>query len=354
MLIVGVTGPIVLRLGLGAPAALGAGVTVVQVHGPVQTTQQHSFLDTALVVAQIIGIVSALWGLRFLAKQVRAANEATAAATRQAAAANEQNRHAQMSAKRERTTTLQEQYTSYEFTLRNARVQGYLSACDARDAVQKIQAWENAGHGAEPSLPRTPRNPRAPHASKIDVVNVFGFYENLGAAYQLEQLDQEAFHRTFGPIPAMDFARAWWFICWSRGGAFRSGGQPADFSEFEDLVRITVTQKPAYRAYCKPTASIRFIALPDLRFADGVAWDLCGRLSQALSSNADLQLDFGSKAAGDASGRSVVSKVIAIPNDLGLDACHWLKQIKAAESLGESLRKVARPHLERVLATVDV
>jgi hypothetical protein len=352
MLTAGAAGMAVIVLALGGHAASGATITAVQIHGPVPT-QQRGILDTVLLIGQILGILAAVVGLRFLAKQVKVANEATAAAVSQATAANHQNRHSQLSAKRQRTTTFQEQYTSHEFAVLTSRVDGYLDARDARDAVQKIQAWETAGHGTESSLPRTPRSTSAPKASKVDVVSVFGFYENMGAAYQLEQLDEEAFHRTFGPVPALDFARAWWFICWNRDGEFRSAGQPGDYSEFEDLVRKTLAQKPIYRDYCKPKASIRVIALPDSKVADEVAWDLCGRLSQALSSNADLQFDLGSTASGRTGEPSIVSKVIAIPNDLGLNACRWLKEVQAAEKLEKQLRQITRPNLEAALATVD-
>ncbi len=333
----------------GAQASSGAPITVVRIHGPVQTTQQGDLGDEVLLVAQILGIFSAFGGLVFLGRQVRAANAATAAAIRQAKAANDQNLHAQADAKRRRTTEFQEKFTSPEFGVAHARVLSYLDAEDARDVVEKIQAWVTAAYAEKDCLPRTPRSLSAPKASKIDVASVFGFYENMGAAYRLGQLDEEAFHRTFGPVPAQNFADAWWFICWAREGRFRQATQPTDYSEFEDLARGTLEREPNFKEICKANASIRVIALPDTRVTDGLAWHLCGRLSRALSSHTDFPFDARRAASSSTGPGLIVSSVIAVPNDLGLDACRWLKEVKLAKRLEEQLKQMARPELEAVL-----
>lgn len=186
-------------------------------------------------------------------------------------------------------------------------------------------------------------------ASRNDVQSVFGFYENMGTAHRLGQLDEEAFHRTFGPAPADILSLGWWFICSRRNGCFRRQGEGAYFSEFEDLVRRIFEHEHAFRDEYKPNPLVRLLALPDLRYSDAAAWRLCEYLSQELSAgHLDVPLpDPASADRGDQ--RRVVANVIHVPSDLGLDPCAWLKHVQAAKRLQARLRLMGRSELENLL-----
>jgi hypothetical protein len=296
---------------------------------------------------QFVAVAVAALGLWFLYRQVRLANAASREANAQTHQLTEQNEIARGDAKRQRTVAFQEHYTHVDFLAVLARVLAFLDTTDARDAVQKIHAWEVAAHGELACLPRTPRDPSAPMASRIEVNYVFGFYENIGAAYQLGQLDVDAFELTFGPDPANVFVLAWWWVCWRRGGRLRPVGRQTVFAGLEDLVRWSHQKDPSFDL--TPNPEIRLLALPDSTYADAPTWDVCGRLSQAVGAFPLQTLAIAPARPPSGGAGGVVDRIVAVPGDLGLDPSGWLRQIKLAGALEEALRPLPRAGLERLI-----
>jgi hypothetical protein len=313
--------------------------TQVHIRGVVQTNQQHGTLDNVLTWAQIVGVAFALGGLVYLARYT--------AATRKL------NQITLADSKIHRTVTFQDHYTRPDFAAVASRVKAFLICQDADDALQKIRAFLRAPHAEKSCLPRTPRDPTAPMANRLDIQTVFGFYENVGAAEQLDQLNDDAFYRTFGPVPAELFSTAWWFVCWIRDGAFRPSGREMVFSEFEDLVRRTFEREPRFRQELKPNPDIRMLVVPADK--DDDVWELCGNLSRALSNalraNPESLAPILALAPGQPDPAAVVSRVIAVPSDLGLDEDQWREFVEKASTLEKHLRAMTRHQLESFLAT---
>ena len=323
----------------------------VRIPDQIRTDERRDVLDWTLGSAQVLAVLAAFGGLLAVRRQIIAAREQIEEARKQVKAANDQTVYAQADAKRQRTVAFQDRFTSPDFAAAHARVFAFLDVNDAHDAIDKIRSYCAAPHAEHQSLARTPRDPAAPMASRIDVNNVFGFYENLGAEYRLDQLDKPAFKHTFGPVPASAFRTAWWYVCWRRGGTLRRPGELAVFAGFEDLAREIAKGTPSLHGDSSEEASIRVLVLPDKRYADSIVWDLCGRLSATLSAPSVSLAEWAARAphCGDADEGSVVQEVIAVPPDHGHD---WVRSRKSAEDvdvLRRWLRTLDRQGLEGIL-----
>jgi hypothetical protein len=284
---------------------------------PIQKTNPDNPL---VVAAQLVAALAAAGGLVALGIQVR---------------------HARRAVKRDRTVAFMDRFISPEFAPLASRTKSFLELVDAGDAVEKIQAWEAAAHAGEACLPRTPRHPTAPKASKNDVFNLLSFFEIIGAAHTLGQLDEEAFMRTFGPAPVEFFVSGWWFVCWARAGQVRVERDSVAWSGFEDLVRRQLELDNRFKAWFGPLRTVRLLVLPDAGTAGALDWSLCARLSRALSEHRESHhvVTGGTFLDDGCAGGPVVSTVIAVPTHLSFDARAWKAQVERAEQMQWQLRR---------------
>jgi hypothetical protein len=326
------------------PAAGQQRTTTVEIVKTVGTNEQRDGADWVLAIVQMGAGVAAAFGLIALALQINTAEKGVRAA-------NKQIEHAQDDARRQRTVAFQDRFTSPEFANVHARVKAFFVVKDARDVVDKIRSACAAPHAADPSLPRTPRDPDAPMASHIDLHNVLGFYENIGAAYKLKQLDTTAFERTFGPLPAEAFAIAWWYVCWKRGGKLREPGKPTAFAEFEDLARALVERHSLTAKELEDGRSFGAFVLPDAKCTDAAVWDLCGRLSAILDKAPPLvALAPTAVSTWTLGEHRLVKTVIAVPPGIGIDQTVSEHYVRAAATLEARLRALTMPELEALVS----
>jgi hypothetical protein len=245
---------------------------LAQVREPVEIDDPKGFLDVLVVLAQVIAALVALATLLLLYRQVLAAKE-------QIVALNKQIEDAGKNAKIERSLAFQQRFTGREFRTGGSLFTAYLDVDDARDAVEKIRAWQTAPHAEDPSLPRSPRDPGAPCPSKNEILQVLDFFEDLGTAFNAEQIAQEELVKSFGSTPVEIYTIGWWFLCWRRRGA--PVAETELYEEFAQLVTTIRAKKPDLLEE-KPKSSVRLLAIPS--GTNGWEWRAAGSGVRARTS----------------------------------------------------------------------
>jgi hypothetical protein len=330
----------------------GLARAVAQVQGPIEIDDRKDAIDLVVGLAQVLGALVALTTLLFLLLQVRAAKE-------QIGLLNAQTEQAREEARIERSLSFQERFTGREFRTSGSLFMAFLDVDDARDAVEKIEAWQLAAHAEENALPRSPRDSAAPSPSKNDILQVLDFFEALGTAFNSKQIAQDALMKSFGSTPVQLYNEAWWFLCWRRRG--RPTDETELYREFDRLVRRIRHEDPDLARY-RPNAGVRLLAYP--HGDDRWDWDVCAEFSDLMSrrlvEHPGLTLGH---VVGDAlccaaslprdEEAALFADVIAVPPEVAPSFEDWRDQREAATRLRERLRGLDSVGLEAAMRNLE-
>lgn len=196
---------------------------------------------------------------------------------------------ARRDASTERTRGFQERYHGREFRSTASLAMSFFQARDARDCIDKIEAWHARPHAEAPCLPRTPpRGEDAPRAALNDVQQVAGFFEDLGTAYNRGDLTRGVIHDSFAVAPVDVFVTAWWYVCWIRGGRLLDEGVKL-WEQWERMVKGIRAAGVVARS--DPEMPAGLLCLPfDQESAPRGEWRRSRQLSEALDRHsADLR-----------------------------------------------------------------
>jgi hypothetical protein len=326
-------------------ASIDLWLVLAQVQEPIEVDDPKDVID--FVVAGV-----ALATVVFLYLQVRAAKQ-------QIEALNKQIKETSDDAKIERSLAFQQRFTGREFRTGGSLFVAYLDVDDARDAVEKIRAWQIAPHAEDPSLPRSPRDPGAPSPSKNEILQVLDFFEELGTAFNADQIAQDELVKSFGSTPVQIYTGAWWFLCWRRRGV------PIDetklYDEFAELV-CRIRKETPHLLDEKPTSSVRLLAFPSGN--NGWEWRACAEFSELLSRRLDEHPELTlERVVGDAiccaasvprvGEAELFAQVIAVPADIAPDTEDWRHQREAANRLKHQLRGRDHRALEQIMRNLE-
>ena len=287
--------------------------------------------------------------------------------------------------KGERTSAFQEHYQSDEFSSSASRTVGCTDVRDAGDCIDLIEAWSNRDDAGHEVLPRYDSDVKA---SVHDIHKTLTMFEDMGTAYNLNQLDRKTLLRSFCIPTVQVFTKAWWLICWHRKGrlAREREGKFVEsvYVEFQDMCTSLRQKKPSLVANpeLRPAATVRALCLPHghgEKLEDDLAWATSRRLSLALSSYVRRAEDGGeiaaelSKLAQGVEGLALPSgappkrgavpawEVILVPGSID-QPCdeNWRRQRAAAAQLAQALDRfadrraleVAAGHVEAASETV--
>jgi hypothetical protein len=353
-------GGVVIALGVPALAAwcdpaLGADdATPVRIDGRVETDNHPDLFDWIVAVVQGGATMAAVVGLLLLRRQVRAAKDQIAAAEIQISGARDD-------ANAQRSLAFQEQYTGRDFRKVASLCLAYLDAEDAADCIQKIRAAASSPYAECPCLPRSPRDASAPQPCVNDIEQVFGFFEALGTAHNAGLVEKEVLLRSFGSVPVQMFTTGWWHISLVRGG--RMLPDTDYYSEFEGLVRWLREQDEELLTM-EPNPSVRLLALPlDAERAEWGDWDICERLSKAMSDRlaadraartTEVLVEIGCTAAPfpRIEGVELVGRVIAVAPRLDMPVEAWRGELDDADTIVRRLRGVDADGIEAVISAL--
>lgn len=241
--------------------------TRVQIDRPVPAPER-GLLEDLTSIGQLVAAVAAAVGLWFLVQQVGITKRQFLG---------------------DRTRRFQEAYLDPAFYAAVTRTLAFLNADDAWDCLDKIKALHRRTHAGENCLPRTPKTTEdAPKASVQDVELVLGFYEDLGATYNREDIDQELIARTFGVPPVQVFTWGWWYVCWSRDGRLAGEGGEGTWSELEQMCKDLRTKDEELREFGHRPA-VRFLCVPASAnySTSDVQWERARLLSYGLSATGE-------------------------------------------------------------------
>jgi hypothetical protein len=331
---------------LGAPQAVAQqqqpAPPAVRIEGEVTTAPKDDDFADAAALAQAIGPVIALFALIFLGLQIRGERK---------------------DARDQRAEGYQERMGNREFLQISTRTFAFLSARDAADCVQKLEAFVNAGWADNHCLPRTPRLDQALPAIN-DIQQTLGFFESLGTVFNRNDLNRKVIVESFATFPVQIFAAGWWYVCWRRSG--RLLGETDVWAEFDLLVREILRRKPALRKDAKPNKRIRALCLPeDLAGAPPTDWRRCEALSTTLSDRViraigDDVAAFATvlntllRTVDDVAAHGPVSEplkvtLLAIPSDIEIQAGRWAPIHVRAEHAARRLSALGAARFDEVI-----
>jgi len=307
-------------------------------------------LNTFADVAQIIGLFVALVGLAAVFVQIRSANEQLAGARNDALNAQ--------------TRAFEQRYTSSEFVGQSSLVIAFLIAVDAADCVNRIRAYENRRHAAEPCLPRARSHPNGPNPSVLDVQWAFSFFEQFATAYNLGQLDRATVHRGFCVEPLQLLTDGWWYVSWVRDGELATGDAVV-FGQLQEMVLAIVEAVPELALSFQVAPPIRVLCLPQATARDGAvprdAWTRAQRISRLLDEKGgDLagvlaELHARVAASGHTRPSSWRWRVLVIaPRVSTRPSTAWSNRTRRAEQIAGLLDRLAEDDVVRIVeASVD-
>jgi hypothetical protein len=251
----------------------------VQVDGEVKTDNQDDELDRIL---QVITALGAGLGVPFIALQVLFARRAE---------------------KDQRTAAIFARYSTREFQSVASQTLSFLRVKDAVECLRKAEAFERRAHADDHCLPRARDRPNGPKASLNDLFEVLSFFEDLGAAYNRNDVTRRKVHEQLPTPPVQLFTEGWWYICWRRGGK-APGGKPWRFTperlvrsgetnlyaQFEWMVKTLKKRVPSLRDEDKDTdaeAKTRLVlCIPAARHqASSADWTRARSLSKLISAH---------------------------------------------------------------------
>jgi hypothetical protein len=222
----------------------------------------------------------------------------------------------------ERTSRVLDRYNTNDFLVIWATVMEFLKADDERACVANVRRWEARKAADRTLLGGDEPPPDVPDdvllrvlssgisrlvgddegerqaLSKSEVQSTANFYEEIGALFNAEEIDQKLVGRAFGQTVVQAFEASWWWIHYSRDG--RSvpvrpqhvrAHENEDYAEWERMVRSVVRRRPeiprqplnkkgrddTVRAICLPP-----FAPPDEPQAPADQWAACQALSEAI------------------------------------------------------------------------
>jgi hypothetical protein len=192
-------------------------------------------------------------------------------------------------ARREQTRGFQERYQSEAFDLPARRMIGCMEVDDAGGCVDVIEACSRCLEAAAKVLPW----PDAPaKASVMDIDRTLNLFEEMGAAYELGQMDKQALLRSFSFPTIQVFVKSWWWICWEREGRLarqeERGVTEETYVEYQRMVLALKRENSslAKDTELRPNEKVRALCLPKGsrgKVDDDAAWPTSRRLSLALS-----------------------------------------------------------------------
>lgn len=277
-----------------------------------------------------------------------------------------QTREQGKDARADRTLSYQAIYAGHEFRTTAAKCTGFFQAEDAATCVDKIRSFEATTWAGDPSLLRTPPSVAAANASKIDIAQVLGFFETLGAAYNRKLIDQQLIEKTF-VIPAAYFlCDAWWYLCWLRKG--KSAEESKLYDQFELFVRAVLVQRKALARNAKPNSKVRLLCLPP-DGATAYEWEGAASVSRALSERAAGQAEIPetlviklrqevekierARGHGIASPESGIETVIAIPDTFASNAQVWGQHQTRAREIQPLLARLSSGEVRQVAERIQ-
>ena len=235
-------------------------------------TTTSDWQSTAGAIAQIVVAFAAIVGFFGIFFQVRAARN---------------------NAISDRTGVLQRQWGSLKQLRELGRVIAFMDLGDDKpqdECIDMIRAWCRLRHGEVTGLPRTPPDGGS-QASKLDVIHVLLFYEELCQRYNAGELDRKLVASSIGPELLARFKNAAWFIHWRRA-AERDDHL---YEEWETALRrmrrrrrlrFTGSWHWVYQYLREESGALEIRAIcvpPEPKVATESTWKAAKRLSEALA-----------------------------------------------------------------------